>query len=888
MADHPKTLYLIDASSFMYRSFHAVRGLTRSDGFPTNAIFGFFNMVRSLLNTHSPEYLALVFDLPDPTFRHEAFEAYKAQRKETPEDLVKQIPHIKQLSDLYGLSVLEKSGFEADDIIGTLATKAKGEGFRATIVTNDKDLMQLVCPEIGILHVHGQNSKAYDEQSVQERYGVAPSQVVDLLGLMGDSSDNIPGVPGIGEKTAASLLQRFGTLDTVLEQTSTIEAKKVRENLQQYREQALLSRELATIRCDVPLDIALDDLRVREPDVPGLRSVLSQLEFTSWLKELPQDEIPVSTPKDYQTVDTLDKLTDLCSALKDSDGFAFDTETTGLDTHTADLVGMSFSCGKGGAWYAPVGHLHGTQLPLHTVREALKPVFEDATIPKAGHNLKFDLPVLEKVGIQVQGQLFDTLVAAYLIEGGEARKSLDHLAAQHFGWRMTPIEDLIGKGKNAVTMDLLDIRRVSEYASEDAEAAWLLWEHYQPLLKAEQMESLFRDVEMPLVQVLANMERIGVCVNVDELASQSAELERMMNVTARDIYRQAGVEFNLNSPKQLAEVLFDKMKLPKVSRTSTRADVLTRLAEQGFPIATTILEYRQIQKLKSTYLDALPNLVNPRTGRLHTSYNQTVTNTGRLSSSEPNLQNIPIRTEMGKRIRRAFVPSEGCVLLGADYSQIELRILAHVSEDPGLRTAFERGTDIHTHTASEVFEVPASEVTSELRRRAKEINFGLNYGMSPYGLSERLGISVPEAADYMDRYFARYPRVREYVDKTLEQARHLGYVSTLLGRKVKTPGLTDESRTTRDNASRAAINAPIQGSAADLLKVAMVRIPQRIREAGFEASMILTIHDELIFDCPEGECEGLSALVQREMESAMSLSVPIKVDLKVGENWAEL
>ncbi len=888
MTNQSDRLYLVDASSFMYRSFHAVRGLSRSDGFPTNAIFGFCNMVRSLLNTYHPDSLALVFDLPDPTFRHETFDAYKAQRKETPEDLVKQIPYIKQISSLYGLALLEKAGFEADDIIGTLASRAKAEGIHTAIVTNDKDLMQLVCPEIVIVHMHGQNSKTYDEKAVQERYGVAPGQVVDLLGLMGDTSDNIPGVPGIGEKTAASLLQRFQTLDSVLQQAASIESRKVRENLQQYRDQALLSRELATIRCDVPLDATLDDLKIKPADINGLRNVFAELEFTSWLKELPQEQIQIQTTREYVCVDTPDKLVELCASLSQSNGFAFDTETTGLDTLSAELVGLSFSCSRGKAWYVPVGHLHGSQLPLQTVLGALKPLLEDTDLSKIGHNLKFDLQVLKKVGVEVRGLLIDTLVAAYLIEGGEARKSLDHLAFQHFGWSLTPIEALIGKGKNAVTMDLIDIRHVSDYACEDAEAAWLLWEHYEPKIKAEQMESLFWDVEMPLVSVLAEMEGVGVRVDVDVLILQSAELERMMSATARNIYREAGTEFNLNSPKQMADVLFGAMKLPKVSKTSTRADVLVKLAEQGFPIAQKILEYRQIQKLKSTYLDTLPNLVSPVTGRLHTSYNQTVTTTGRLSSSEPNLQNIPIRTELGKRIRQAFIPSEGCVLLGADYSQIELRILAHVSQDPGLCAGFESGADIHTHTASEVFEVPASEVTPDLRRRAKEINFGLNYGMSPYGLSERLGITVQEAADYMDRYFSRYPRVRDYVDQTLERARRVGYVSTLLGRRIKTPGLTDESRQIRDNASRAAINAPIQGSAADLLKLAMVDIPRRIHDAGLKATMILTIHDELIFDCPEEERERLGALVVDGMEKAMALSVPVKVDLKIGANWAEI
>lgn len=885
-------VFLIDGSSIFFRAYHAIRDLRRSDGMPTNALYGYISTLRSILAEYNPTEMVVAFDLPKPTFRHDKYEPYKANRLVPPDDLVVQIPLIKTATGKMGISQVEMAGYEADDLIGTLAQRVVESGKTAMIVSSDKDLLQLIAPSIRMLRLSpmGKN-KIYGEAEVQERYGVAPDRIVDVLALMGDASDNVPGVPGIGEKTAIALIQEFGSLENLYEHLSEVKGKKRQETLRDNREMAFLSKELVTLATDVSIDLSNGFTELKPIDRKELRSFYEEMEFRNFAASLPRDGVPeqqtFSTAL-YETVISISQLGEIVRLIQEKGICAVDTETTSLDVITARLVGLSLSIEDERGWYVPIGHHQGNNLPRKEAFSLLREILESDRIQKTGHNLKYDLHILANEGITLRGVQDDTLIISYLTQPTRESRKLDDLALKELGMPMTPITDLIGAGREQKCMADVEIERVSSYACEDADAAWRLRNVLIPRIAELEMDFLYRQVEMPLLEVLAAMERKGIQVDSEILSQQSRELNDEMESLVQDIYQSAGREFNLNSPSQLAQILYDDLQVLSGRKRSTRADILEKLAEEGVPIARRILDYRHRQKIKSTYLDALQKLIRPETGRVHTTYNQAVVNTGRISSADPNLQNIPIRTDLGRRVRRAFTASAGCVLISLDYSQIELRILAHVSKDPGLLRAFSAGEDIHSRTAAEVFGVPLAEVTPDQRRKAKEINFGLNYGMSPYGLAKRLSISDDEAAAYIQAYFARYPLVQTYMDEVATYAREHQFVKTILNRRVPTPGIRDGNRAIQENARRAAINAPIQGSAADLMKKAMVDVFQEIRGESDKAAILLTVHDELVLEVRE-ECAGeICARCRKRMEESLPFSVPIPVETAIGAHWADL
>ena len=892
-----KTAYLIDGSSYFFRAFHAVGNLARSsDGMPTGAIFGFVKSLRQIEQTYQPDTIVVAFDCREPTFRHEIDKSYKANREAPPEDLLVQQPYVKEILAAWGILTMEQPGYEADDILGTLADRFAAEGWEVVIASGDKDFFQLVDDHVRVLRQHMDRVKIYREKEVRERYQVAPDKLVDVFALMGDNVDNVPGVPGIGEKTAMDLIMRFGSLGGLYSNVDQVKGPKRRDALRMNRDQAYRSRELVTIRRDVPLEVTDVVLSAPRPDPKRLLNLYRDLEFRSLAREMEADmavsgiqEEPEGTRHaDYEIIRSVDRLQAVVQEIKRASVFSLDTETTSLNTRQAELVGLSISVRSGQGWYIPIGHREGHCIDLDLVRAYLGPVFSDPERKKCGHHLKYDALVLSRHGMPVAGIAHDSLIASYLVEPERSSRKLDILAADHLGMRMTPIEDLIGSGKHQRSMADVSVKRVGPYACEDSDAALRLYEFFDSKLDTFGLRRLYQEVEMPLVSVLGAMEARGVRVDPGILEEQSQALKEELKGLEADIHRLAGHEFNVNSPAQLAKVLYDEMKLVSGRKKSTRASILERLATDGCEIARKVIDYRQRAKLQSTYLDALKELIYPSTGRVHTNYNQAVTNTGRLSSSDPNLQNIPIRTPLGRRVRRAFVAEPGHLLLSGDYSQIELRILAHLSQDPGLLEALGSGEDIHRRTAAEVFNVPLDRVTEDMRRKAKAINFGLNYGMSSYGLSQRLGIPVEEAEDYIRLYFARYPLVRQYMDRVAREGREKRFVTTLLGRRVPTWGIDDSNRTRAENARRAAINAPIQGSAADLLKKAMVDCHRRL--AGEPADMILTVHDELIFEVDARRVEEIAEVVRETMEGALDEDLPVPTPVKIswGENWAEL
>jgi len=894
-----KTVFLVDGNSYFFRAFHGVGGLSRStDGMPTGALFGFVNSLRQILRTYSPDALIVAWDSKEPTFRHELDVSYKSNREATPEDLVVQIPYVKQVLSAMGIPVIAHPGYEADDILGTLADRLTRDGWDVVIASGDKDLLQLVGKNIRVLRQHLNNTKIYGEKEVRERYQVGPERLRDVFGLMGDTVDNIPGVPGIGEKTAVDLILRFGSLESLYNNLDQVKGQKRRDSLREYREQAFRSRDLATIRRDVPLELEEKLLTPPSPHIPELLRVCRELEFRTLARELEEQQAAShvrekesqETPAtmNYEIVQSRDGLQTVAEEVRKASMVAVDTETTSLNTNIADLVGLSFSIRPGQAWYIPVAHRDGDCVPLSTVKELLGPILADPHCRKCGQNLKFDYQVLSRGGLMLSGIVHDSLIAAYLCEPERSTRKLDVLAAEHLGMRMTPIEDLIGSGRKQKSFAEVPIEQAGPYSCEDADAALRLCGFYEGQIDSLGLKRLYEEVEIPLVTVLAEMEMCGVKVDRETLEQQSQELAKELEELEKEIYREAGREFNINSPSQLAAILYDEKKLLTGRKKSTRADILEQLASEGHRIAVLMMEYRQRAKLQSTYLEGLKELIDPQTGRVHTNYNQTAVNTGRISSSSPNLQNIPVRTPLGHRVRRAFVAEKGNLLLSADYSQIELRIMAHLSKDPGLLQSFGRGEDIHRRTAAEVFGVSLKDVNSDMRRKAKEINFGLNYGMSPYGLSQRLAIPVEEAKEYVERYFERYPRVREYMEEIAREAAKNGYVRTILGRRIPTPGLGDSNRARSENARRAAINAPIQGSAADLLKKAMVDCHRRF--AGKPVNMILTVHDELVFEVKESIVERIAEGVRETMETALAneISVPTPVEVSWGNSWADL
>lgn len=888
MADQPRRLYLIDGSSYIYRAYFAIRHLSNSKGFATNAVFGFINMLLKVVREHAPDHLAVIFDAKGPTFRKEIYPEYKANRAKMPEDLVPQIPIIKEVVRAFNMPAIEKAGYEADDIIATLAKKFAAEGLEITVVTGDKDLMQIVSDRIRLLDT--MKDKVSGLEEVAERFGGTPDKVIEVQALAGDSSDNIPGVPGIGEKTAVKLIREFGTLENLLAHSAEVKGK-MGEKLREFAEQALLSKRLATLVEDLPLELDYSSFALSEPNREALTALLKELEFHKLIQEFSTESRADGTG--YRGVLDAAGLDELTAELRRAGRFAFDTETTSLNAVQADLVGLSFSVRAGEAWYIPVGHRYlgaPEQLDCQRVLDKLRPLLEGPELFKIGQNLKYDLLVLRRAGIEVKGPFFDTMIASYLAQPAAKSHGMDALASELLGHKTVSYSEVTGSGRNRIGFEEVAVEKAIHYAAEDADITLRLAAALDPKLDETEQRSLFAEVEMPLVEVLTAMEWAGIRIDSAFLGALSKEMEGKLAMLEREIHELAGGPFNIASPKQLGEVLFERLNLPKGRKTktgwSTDVEVLSALAEQN-PVAARILEHRSLAKLKNTYCDALPKLVNPDTGRIHTSFNQAVTATGRLSSSEPNLQNIPIRSEEGGRIREAFIPAEGNVLLAADYSQIELRILAHLADEAVLKESFARGEDIHKRTASEVFGVFPEMVTVEMRRQAKTINFGVIYGMGAFSLGKDLGIPTREAQVFIDNYFARYPGIKTFMESKKEEARAKQYVTTLLGRRCAVPEISSSNGAIRAYAERNAINYPIQGSAADIVKIAMVRIHRRLAEEGLKTRMVLQVHDELVFDVPEVELEKARELVRSEMEGALALSVPLLVDIGVGGNWRQ-
>lgn len=879
-----KRLYLIDGNSFCYRAYYAIRSLSNSKGQPTNATYGFVTMLNKIIKDNQPDMLAVAFDLKGPTFRHKKFEEYKIHRKPMPDDLASQIPYIKELVRAYNIPIYEFEGYEADDVLATLAKKAEGQDIETYIVTGDKDALQLVNSHIKVYNPNKDNL-VYDIEKVKETFGVGPERMIDLMALIGDATDNIPGVSGIGEKTAIELIGQFGSLEGLLANIEDIKSEARKRMLKENEKLAILSKELAILDTNVPIKTDFKDMLLKPPDADRLFELFKELEFKSLLKDVaPKGSLKSS----YALIDDEKGFKRLVGELKDLKEFAFDSETTNEDPMLAKLVGISFSWEAGEAYYVPVN-----RLDIELVLKTLKPIFEDGKIKKIGQNIKYEYVILANYGIRLKGIAFDTMVASYLLNPSKLNHNLEDISIDYLNHKMsTSIEELIGKGKHAITMDEVSVEKVCRYCCEDSDVTLRLKKILEKELSKKDLEGLFYDVEIPLIEVLAVMEMNGVAIDKGYLTDLSGEMDKKLSKLTRRIYEQAGEEFNINSPKQLSVILFEKLKLPVIRRTktgfSTDEEVLRKLAITH-PLPKGLLEYRELSKLKSTYVDALPNLINHSTKKVHTSFNQTVTQTGRLSSSKPNLQNIPIKTEEGKKIRKAFVPSGGDkVLLSADYSQIELRILAHLSGDEHLIKAFKDSLDIHAFTASLVFGVKESNVTSEMRNMAKTVNFGIIYGMSPYGLSQGLRIDVDKAKDFIDSYFERYPGVRTYLENLIEEARTNGYVTTILGRRRYIPDIHSQDMRIRQFAERTAINTPIQGSAADIIKVAMIKIYEELNEKELNSKMILQVHDELVFDVPKKEEERVCKIIKEGMENVIKLKVPIEAHIESGSNWLDL
>ncbi|MHC4938036.1 MAG: DNA polymerase I [Planctomycetota bacterium] len=881
-------LYLVDGTALAYRSHFAfIRNpLVNSKGQDTSASFGYITALLRLIREDKPEYMAVAFDRPEPTFRKEKFPEYKATRDKAPREMVAQFPIIKELTEALGVPVLELKGYEADDLIGTAARIAEERGLKVRIVSGDKDMMQLVTGKTVIYDISKRGGpELINANGVEAKFGVPPEKVIDVLGLMGDSSDNVPGVPLVGPKKAAQLIQKHGSLERVLEMAPAEKKSKTQENLIEFADQARLSKDLVTIDTHAPMELEIEELHPDNQDTETLRRLFEDLEFNSLRDEFSGETGAPAETAGYRLL----KEPELDEAIGEmrAAGFAvFDTETTSLDPYSAEMVGIAFAWKPLEAVYIPWSD---------AVKAKVKPLLEDASFPKGGQNVKYDAQVLRTHGIEVENLAFDTMVASYLLEPGRGNHNLDTMSLRHLGVRKTPTEELIGKGKNQITMADVEVEVVAEYAAEDADCTYRLVEYFRPQLEEHHLTKLFDEVEMPLVPVLLDMERAGVSLDVPYLEEMSKELEGIAERLVGEIHELAGEEFNVKSPKQLGPILFEKLEIQKGKKKRPRktktgaysTDAQTLEAYSDHPIVAKLLEYREVTKLKSTYVDALPLMVHQSDHRIHSSFNQTVAATGRLSSQDPNLQNIPIRTELGRRIRRAFVAKEGCKLLSADYSQIELRLMAHLSGDPGLIDVYERGGDVHAETASRMFGVPLEMVTREQRGSAKAINFGILYGMGPQRLSRDLKITMDEGRAFLDAYFREFPKVPEFQKEAVEKARNEGFVMTLLGRRRAIPDVHAGDPGIRAQAENMAKNTPVQGTAADLIKVAMIRIHRRLRDEGFGTRMILQVHDELVFEAPEGEVEKAAELVRSEMEGALELRVPLVAEVGVGDNWLE-
>ncbi|MBI2779579.1 MAG: DNA polymerase I [Gammaproteobacteria bacterium] len=895
----PKPLILVDGSSYLYRAFHALPPLTNSRGEPTGAVYGVVNMLRKLIADYQSEHVVVVFDAKGKTFRDELFEHYKAHRPPMPDELRTQIEPLHAIVRAMGLPVLVIDGVEADDVIGTLAVQAAAIGLPVVISTGDKDMAQLVDGHVTL--VNTMSNTTLDAQGVIEKFGVSPGQIIDYLALVGDTSDNIPGIPKVGPKTAAKWLQEHGSLDNIITNADHINGK-VGESLRENLHLLPLSRQLATIRCDVPLPVGPLDMQSQPADTAALRELFQRMEFKTWLGQLDQekpkdDPAPAPQPlaSEYQTILTEADLEHWLTRLEQAEQFAFDTETTSLDYMQAEIVGVSFCIQPGEAAYVPLAHDYPgapAQLSREWVLERLRPLLEDASRPKLGQNLKYDMSVLANHGIALAGIRYDTMLESYVLNSTASRHDMDTLALTHLGHKTIRFEDIAGKGAKQLTFNQIGIEQAAPYAAEDADITLRLHHALWPRLSAEPgLQKLFDEIEVPLVPVLSRIERNGVLVDAGMLHRQSEELARQMLEIQQQAHSAAGQPFNLDSPKQIQAILFDKLQLPVLEKTptgqpSTAESTLAELA-LDYPLPKLILEHRTIAKLKSTYTDKLPGQINPRSGRVHTSYHQAVAATGRLSSSDPNLQNIPIRSAEGRRIRQAFIAPPGHKIVAADYSQIELRIMAHLSQDDGLLRAFSHGEDIHRATAAEIFGASPDQVTSEQRRNAKAINFGLIYGMSAFGLARQLGVERGAAQQYMDLYFARYPGVKAFMDRTRTQTRADGYVETLFGRRLYLADIKSSNQQRRQYAERAAINAPMQGTAADIIKLAMLKTDAMILAGDLAAKMVMQVHDELVFEVPENALHQTIEDIRHCMSSAATLSVPLVVDIGVGNNWDE-
>ena len=886
MGKAKEKILLIDGSAYIFRAYHAMGGLSNSKGFPTGAVLGFTNMLMKTLKDMRPERIAVIFDAPGPTFRLQKYAAYKANRPQAPEDLVIQIPKILELVEAYKLPMISISGYEADDIIATLTKRAESLDWNVVIISADKDLTQLVSSTVSMWDP--QKDFIYDSKGVFDKFGVLPGQILDYLSLVGDSSDNIPGVRGIGPKTACGLLNEFGSLREIYNQIERISKQKLRESLIENRDNAFLSQELATLEENVPIEVDIESLVPGSPDSEKLRGIFKDLEFKRLLDGLPSTK-NLDFSK-YRTITDLGELREVINEIAAKGRFAVDVETTSLSPVSAQLVGISLCAEPGEACYIPVGHAIGVQVPKSEALELLRTVLENHEIEKIGQNIKYDLIVFRNEGVDIKEIACDTMIASYLLDAGRRGHSLADLAEIYLEHRMIPISDLIGTGKNQISFAEVEIDRATEYAAEDADVTLRVASIMEPRLKNEELETLFRNVELPLISVLADMESVGVRVDTDYLTKLSDEFAQILKEIELDIYNLAGEKFNINSTQQVGEILFNKLGLKGTKKTktglSTSVSVLEELAVEN-ELPRRILDYRSIYKLKSTYSDSLVNLVNPKTGRIHTSYNQAVAATGRLSSSDPNLQNIPIRTPEGRKIRKAFVPKENNVFIAADYSQIELRIMAHLSQDPRLLEAFDSGEDIHSITATSVFGLPLPLVTSEMRRKAKEINFGIIYGMGAFKLSGQIGVSLKIAKKYLEEYYETYSGVKRYMDEVPEIASRVGFVTTLLGRKRYLHDLTNPNKVAQQAARRMAINTTIQGSAADLMKLAMINVHNRLSKEDLGAKLILQVHDELVVESESQDIETATAILKFEMENAYKLSVPLVVDVSVGRNWDE-
>lgn len=918
-------LFLLDAYALIYRAYYALIKNPRinSKGFNTSAVLGFVNTLEDVLKKENPTHIGIAFDPAGPTFRHEAFEQYKAQREETPEVIRLSVPIIKDIIRAYNIPILEVPGYEADDVIGTLATEAGKRGIRTYMMTPDKDYGQLV-GEYVFMYRPKYGDKEFDVMGVEEvkaKFNIqSPTQVIDMLGLMGDASDNIPGCPGVGEKTAQKLIAQFGSIENLLANTDQLKGS-IKTKVETNREQIEFSKFLATIKTDVPIALDMDALKRETPNEEALRKIFEEMEFRTLMERVfknekkttptpaaPQadlfgffadentDEIKNSNltrledlSYDYQLIDTEEKRQELLQKILTKEIFSLDTETTGTDPITAELVGMSFAYAENQAFYVPVP---AEREEAQKIVNLFKPVFENPKTLKVGQNIKYDMLVLSNYGVEIGGPMFDTMIAHYILQP-ELRHGMDYLAEIYLKYETIKIEELIGaKGKNQKNMRDLPPSDVYKYACEDADVTLKLKHVLEKELETSNAKPLFEEIEMPLVPVLAYMERNGVRIDTDALKETSKHFTARMNQIEAEVHQLAGVEFNIASPKQVGEVLFDRLKIvdkakkTKTGQYVTSEEVLESLRGKH-EIVGKILEHRGLKKLLGTYIDALPQLINPHTGRIHTSFNQTVTATGRLSSSNPNLQNIPIRNEDGKEIRKAFIPDDGCEFFSADYSQIELRIMAHLSGDPHMIEAFQKGQDIHAATAAKIYKIDLSQVTREQRSKAKTANFGIIYGISVFGLAERLNVDRKEAKELIDGYFQNYPHVKEYMDESIRSAREKGYIETIFKRRRYLPDINSHNAVVRGYAERNAINAPIQGSAADIIKVAMIRIYRRFKEEGLQSKMILQVHDELNFSVVPSEREKIEQIVISEMESAYKMKAPLQADCGWGKNWLE-